>query len=109
MLHDRAAYLGNGAGQRDIFGANLHAVLGVAALLNAAVAHQRRQTLALQFFARGMGVEQPHLRDGGRAYEAVSSLNCGQASMQQQQEMQRESGYTASCSSGDTRGPGPRS
>src|SRR6202034_1269773 len=39
----------------------------------------------------------------------VSSLNCGQASMQQQQEMQREMGYATSCASGDRRGPGPRS
>ena len=57
-------------GQRDILGANLDAVLRVAAFLNAAVAHQRRETLALQLFACGMRVEQPHLRDGGRAHEA---------------------------------------
>src|ERR1700733_10630050 len=39
----------------------------------------------------------------------VSSLNWGQASMQQQQEMHRERGYAASCSSADMRGPAPRS
>src|SRR6266404_9012725 len=39
----------------------------------------------------------------------VDSLNCGQASIQQQQEMQRESGYDSSCSSTVRRGPGPRS
>src|SRR5882724_11486630 len=39
----------------------------------------------------------------------VSSLNCGQTSMQQQQEMQFESGYASSCASMVMRGPAPRS
>src|SRR5579859_4733380 len=39
----------------------------------------------------------------------VCSLNCGQTSIQQQQEMQRDRGYASSCSSMFTRGPGPRS
>src|SRR5580658_8673340 len=59
-----------GKGHRDILGADFDAVLRVATLLDAAVAHEGRETLMLQLFARGMSVEQPHLRDGGRAYEA---------------------------------------
>src|ERR1035441_10997227 len=39
----------------------------------------------------------------------VLSLNCGQASMQQQHEMQLDSGYASSCISDDWRGPVPRS
>src|SRR5689334_15322235 len=39
----------------------------------------------------------------------VDSLNWGHASMQQQHEIQRDSGYANSCSTGDIRGPGPRS
>src|SRR6266498_188271 len=39
----------------------------------------------------------------------VSSLNCGQTSIQQQHEIQLESGYACSCSSMVRRGPEPRS
>src|SRR6267154_6586452 len=70
LVHDRAAYLRNGRCERDILGADLDAVLSVAAFLDAAIAHQGRQALALQFLARGMHVEQPCLRDGRGAHEA---------------------------------------
>ena len=33
-----------------------------------------------------MGVEEPHLRDGGRAHEAGVFMETGKATMQQQQE-----------------------
>jgi hypothetical protein len=39
LFHDIAPHLGNGAGERDVFGTYLHTVLGVATLLNAAVPH----------------------------------------------------------------------
>ena len=40
LFHDLAANLGNGLGQRDVLGTNLDAVLGIAAFLDAAIAHQ---------------------------------------------------------------------
>src|SRR5258708_17633713 len=70
LLHDRTADLGDGSGQRDILGADLNAILRVPAFLDPAIAHQSREAFALQRFARGMRVEQPHLRNGGRAYES---------------------------------------
>lgn len=69
LAHDLAANFGDGVGQRDVFGADFNAILGVAALLDAAIAHQRVQALFLQSFAGGMSVEEPHLRNGRRADE----------------------------------------
>ena len=92
LLHDRAADFGNGLGQRNILGANFHAVLRVAAFLDAAIAHQRRQTLALQAWPVGWVLNRRTCAMVAAPTKPVSSLNCGQASMQQQQEMQRESG-----------------
>ena len=60
MLHDRAADFGNCLGERDVLGADLDAVLRIAALLDAAVAHQRREPLALEFLAGGMCIEEPY-------------------------------------------------
>src|SRR5258708_20159278 len=57
LLHDRATDLGDGTGQRNILRTDLDAVLRVAAFLDPAIAHQSRQPLALQRFARRMPVE----------------------------------------------------
>jgi len=92
LPHDLAADFGNRRGQRDVLRTNLDAVLRVAAFLDAAVAHERRQTLALQGLAGRMRVEEAHLRDRGRAYESGVLIELRTGFMQQQQEMQRESG-----------------
>jgi len=39
-------------------------------ILDAAVAHQGLQPFGLKRLAGGMRVEEPHLRDGSRTYEA---------------------------------------
>src|ERR1700674_201865 len=65
LSHDLATDFGNRRRQRNIFRTNLAAVLRVATFLDAAVAHERRQALALQGLPGGMRVEQAHLRDGG--------------------------------------------
>src|ERR1051325_6437269 len=70
LLHHLAAGVGNGLGKRDIFGADLDTILREAALLNAAIAHERLKTFMLERLARGMLVEEPHLRDGGCADKA---------------------------------------
>src|SRR5581483_2237689 len=72
LLHYLTSYLSNGAGERNLLGANLDTVLRVAALVNSAVAHQSVQAVALENAARGMCVEQPHLRDYGGAHETRS-------------------------------------
>ena len=51
------------------FGAGLDAVLREAALLNAAVAGERAETLFLEDFAGGVDVEELDLGDGGGADE----------------------------------------
>src|SRR5207248_11245206 len=45
------------------------AILRVAAFLDSAVAHERGEALVLLHLTGGMRVEQPHLCDGGCAYE----------------------------------------
>ena len=40
LLHHLAANLRNGSGEGNLFGANLHTVLRVAAFLNATIAHE---------------------------------------------------------------------
>src|SRR5581483_6353304 len=67
LLHYLAADFSNRTGQRDVFGAHLHAVLSVAALVDSTVAHQRVQAVRLKRFAGRMGVEQAHLRNDRRA------------------------------------------
>jgi len=47
LAHDLAADVGNRLRQRNFLGANFDAILCVAALLNAAIAHQCRETFAL--------------------------------------------------------------
>src|SRR5713226_4939867 len=54
LFHDLATDFGNRRSQRNILRTNLDTVLRVATFLDAAVAHQRRQTLALQRPAGGM-------------------------------------------------------
>src|SRR5271167_4225756 len=70
LLHDFATDLGNRSRQGNVLGADLDAVLGVPAFLNASIAHQRGQALAFQRRARRMGIEQPHLGNRGCAHEA---------------------------------------
>src|SRR5262249_49472631 len=70
LLDDLATGVGNGFGERDVLGAHLHAVLCVAALLDAAIAHQGPQALMFQRLARGMLVKEPHLGNGRGANEA---------------------------------------
>src|ERR1700722_4971815 len=70
LLHHRSAHLGNGPRQRNVLGANLHAILRIPAFLNAAIAHQCRQPLPLQLLARRMRIKQPHLRNRRRPHES---------------------------------------
>ena len=109
LFHHIAADLGNRPRQRNVLWADLHAVLRVSAFLDSAIAHQRRQSFAFQGRACGMGVEQPHLRDRRRAHESGVFVELRTASMQQQHEMHRESGYASSWSASSSRGPEPRS
>src|SRR5467141_721669 len=48
---------GNRFRQRDVFGAGMHAVLRVGAILDATGAHNRREALALVHRARRMHIE----------------------------------------------------
>src|ERR1700694_1291346 len=70
LLHNFAPDLGNGAGKRNVLGADLDAVLRIATFLNATVAHQGGQTLPLKGGSRGMRIEQANLGNRGRADEA---------------------------------------
>src|SRR5689334_25174019 len=70
LLHHFAADFGDGAGERNVFRAGFHAILRVATFLDATIAHQRGQALALQSSAGGVGVKQPDLRNGRSANEA---------------------------------------
>jgi hypothetical protein len=79
LLHDLAANFGNRFGQWNVFRANLHAVLRVAAFLDAAVSHEGREALALEGCAGRMRIEQAHLRDRGCSNEsrALGELRTG--------------------------------
>src|SRR5271165_5586642 len=70
LPHDLAADVGDGLGERNVFGADFDAVLRVAALLDAAVAHQGFESIDLQRLPCWVIVEQTHLRYGGSSYEA---------------------------------------
>ena len=79
--------------QRNFLGADFDAVLGVATFLNAAVSHQSNQTLASSSASPvGWVLNSRTWEIVAAPTKPVSSLNCGQASMQQQQEMQFDSG-----------------
>ncbi len=69
LLHDLPTHFSYRRGQRYFLRANLDAVLGVPAFLNAAVPHERRQTLVFQRRAGGMRIKQTHLRDSRCADE----------------------------------------
>src|SRR5437870_8862622 len=65
-----AADLADGMGQRDLLGADLDAVLRVAAGGHAARAHERVETVVLVELAGGVEVHEERLADGGGADEA---------------------------------------
>jgi len=68
LLHeDVAADVGDGLSERELLRAGLYAVLGEAALLNAAVAGQGAQTLFLEDLAGRVIVEELDLGDGSGA------------------------------------------
>ena len=67
---DLATYVGDGLGKRELLGAGLDAILGVAALLDAAIAGKGTEALLLEDSTRGVHVEELDLRDGGGAHEA---------------------------------------
>src|SRR5882724_7740437 len=77
LFHHFAADLGNGAGQRNVLWANLHTILGIAAFMDTAVAHQSRQSLALQRLPGGMRIEKPYLGNGSGAYETGTVVELG--------------------------------
>ena len=66
---DVASDVGDGIRERNALGADFYAVLGEAALLNAAVAGEGAQALFLEDFAGWMVIEELDLGDGGCAYE----------------------------------------
>src|SRR5208282_3547439 len=59
----------DGFGKRDSLRANLHAILRVVAIFDAAGAHERIKALVRVHRARRMHVEEAHLADDGRADE----------------------------------------
>ena len=65
-----AADVGDGVGQRDLFGADFDAVLCEAALLDAAIAGESAQAIFLEDFAGGVIVEEFDLGNSGCADEA---------------------------------------
>src|ERR1700675_2637342 len=67
LFHDLSTDFGNRRGQWNVLRTNLNTILREAAFLDAAIAHQCGQTLALQGLAGRMRVEQAHLRDSGSA------------------------------------------
>src|SRR5260370_1584886 len=69
-LHRLAAGVGDGLGKRNVLGTDFHAVLGEAAFLDAAIAHERLQPFVLERLSGGMLVEQTDLSDRRRAHEA---------------------------------------
>jgi hypothetical protein len=72
-----AAYVGDGVGQGDLLGAGLDAVLGEAALLDAAVAGEGAETIFLENLAGGVVVEELDLGDGGRTDEVGILVELG--------------------------------
>src|SRR5213080_4366397 len=64
-----AADLADGVGQRDLLGADLDAVLRVAAGGHAARAHERVETVGLVGLAGGVEVHEERLAEGGGADE----------------------------------------
>ena len=74
---DVATHIRDGFGERELLGAGLYAVLGKAALLDAAVSGECTKALCLEDSAAGVHIEEPGLGDGGGAYEAGGVVELG--------------------------------
>ena len=74
---DVAAHVGDGFGEGELFGAGLDAVLGEAALLDAAVAGEGAEAFFFEDCAAGVDVEELGLGDGGGADEAGGVVELG--------------------------------
>jgi hypothetical protein len=74
---DVAAHVGDGFGQGKLLGAGLDAVLGEAALLDAAVSGEGSESFFFEDGSAGVHVEELGLSDGGRAYEAGGVVELG--------------------------------
>jgi hypothetical protein len=70
LEEDVAAYVGDGVGEGNCFGADFYAVLREAALLDAAVSGQGAEAFFGEDLASGMVIEELDLGDGGCADEA---------------------------------------
>jgi len=92
LEHGIAAGDGDGFGEGEQFGAGLDAVLGEAALLDAAFAGEGAETVGLEDGAGGSMLKRRACAMVAAPTKLVSSLNWGQTSMQMVQEMQLESG-----------------
>src|SRR4051812_21851951 len=66
-----ALHRGNRLEQWDVLGADFNAIAGLAAIGDAAFAHQRFQPLRFEGSAGGVIVKQPHLADHGRSDEII--------------------------------------
>ncbi len=109
LFGDFAAHDGDRFGQRNLFRADLDAVLGVAAVADAALFHEGAERSSAMQFADGMGIEKAHLGDGCGADELGMRVDLGHASLQQPQVMQVERTYITSWTLGLILGPKPRS
>ena len=74
---DVSAHVGDGFCEGELLGAGLDAVLGEAALLDAAVAGEGAEALFLEDGAGGVHVEELGLGDGGGADEAGDVVELG--------------------------------
>ncbi len=92
LFHHLAANLGNRAGERNLLGTGFDAVLRIAAFLDAAIAHERREAFAFEAAPVGWVLNRRTCEMVAAPTNPVCSLNCGQTSMQQQQEMQLDRG-----------------
>ena len=86
--------VGDGVGEGNAFGADLDAILSEAAFLDAAVAGESAETghSLNTFLPVGWSLKSLTWAMVAAPTKPVSSLNCGQTSMQQQQLMQFERG-----------------
>src|SRR3984885_9215835 len=74
---DVAAHVADGFGEGELFGAGLDAVLGEAALLDAAVAGEGAEAFFFEDLAAWVHVEELGLGDGGGADEAGGVVELG--------------------------------
>jgi hypothetical protein len=75
LLPSFAIDLGNGFGQRDVFGAGLDTVLSVGTFLDAAMSEESLQAFPSVHGTGGMHVEEANLTDDGRADEIVVGVH----------------------------------